>query len=246
MKNSFGIFLVFFTCLVCFLLNAVPLDAVNMQSPLYRIQFGNINIGADNLSSEGAKLSITMGQLAAEEFETNGYIIKAGFQYIHSIIPFTFSVSNTNINLGTLTPNMPSTDSTTLTVSFGGAGRYSVTAIEEHALQLQSGLYKIDDTVCDGGGNTCYEGLAKPWTSNNAYGFGYNMSGDDVPSDFVNATYFRPFADKSQGESPVVVMESDNVGKRRQATATFKVNVSPVQAAGTYQTVINFVATPSY
>jgi len=41
-------------------------------------------------------------------------------------------------------------------------------------------------------------------------------------------------------------MTSINVGKNRQSTVTFKVNVSSIQPAGSYQTVINFVATPSY
>jgi len=41
-------------------------------------------------------------------------------------------------------------------------------------------------------------------------------------------------------------MSSTNVGRNRQATVTFKVNISPVQPAGSYQTIINFIATPSF
>lgn len=219
--------------------------AVNMESSRYRIQFGNVNIGAKNQSSTNYDLSTTLGQLAAGEFQSTGYVIKAGFQYLHSIIPFQFSISNINIDFGSLTPNSPATATTVLTVSFGGAGQYQVTAVEIGPLQTLS-ANSIPDTSCDGGANTCNETTAKPWTSNSAYGFGYNISGDDIPSDFIDTTYYRPFPDQTAAESPATIMSNPNLGKNRQATVTFKVNISPVQPAGSYQTIINFVATPSF
>lgn len=72
------------------------------------------------------------------------------------------------------------------------------------------------------------------------------MSGNDIPSDFIDSTYFRPFPNRQENESPAIVMSSTNVGRNRQAVVTFKVNVSPIQPAGKYQTIINFVATPSF
>ena len=41
-------------------------------------------------------------------------------------------------------------------------------------------------------------------------------------------------------------MSSVNVGRDRQSTVTFKINISNIQAAGTYTGVINFTATPTY
>lgn len=236
----------FLTIFIFFLLFAGRALAVNMDSPLFRIQFGNVNIAAGDKSSTNYNLSDTLGQLAAGQFQSTGYIVKAGFQYIHSIIPFSFSISNININLGTLAPNTPSTATTTLTVSFGGAGQYQVTTIEDGPLTTLSGASTIPDTQCNGGVDTCSETQAKPWTLNSAYGFGYNMTGDDVPSDFIDSTYYRPFPDRQQAESVQIVMSSANVGKSRQSTVAFKVNISVVQPAGTYQTVVNFVATPSF
>jgi len=220
--------------------------AINMESPLFKIQYGEIGIAGGNKSSANYNLSDTVGQTAAGQFNSSGYVVKAGFQYLHSIIPFRFSISNTNINFGTLVPNSPQTAITTLTVSFGGAGQYQVTAIEEGRLRTLDNLNSIPDTECDGGPNTCNESLAKPWTSNTAYGFGYNLSGNDIPSDFIDTNYFRPFPNREENEDPVVIMSSTNVGRNRQATMTFKVNISPIQPAGRYQTIINFVATPSF
>ncbi len=230
--------------LITILFGASLTYAINMESSEYKIQFGNVNIGANNHSSSGYNLSTTLGQLAAGEFSSQGYVIKAGFQYIHSIIPFTFVLSKTSVDFGSLTPNNPVTDQIVMLVSSGGAGAYQVTAGEKGQLRTLTND-SIPDTSCDSG-STCTESSANVWTSVYSDGFGYNMSGDDVPSDFANSTYYRPFADLSAGENPVVVMSSNNVGRNRQSTMTLKVNIGPAQPAGSYQTILNIVATPSF
>ncbi len=245
--------------------------AGDMDSSLYKIQFGNVNIGSSTMTDpvdSTYTLSSTIGQTAAGQFQSEGYVVKAGFQYIYSKIPFTFSLSNITADLGTLLPNTPATTPITLTVSFGGAGQYIVTAQEETPLMKLSGG-SIADTVCDGGANTCNETLAKPWTSTSAYGFGYTMSNDDITSDFIDNTYYRPFPDASASEPPAIIMQSTNVtldltptpnptptsapsltgiprSITHQSTLTFKANISPLQPAGSYQTVVHFVATPSF
>jgi hypothetical protein len=220
--------------------------AVNMDSSQFRIRYSNINFGSDEGSSTNYDISTTNGQLAAKEFSSSGYIVKAGFQYWHSIIPFTFSISDTSIELGTLTPQTPSTATTILTVSFGGAGQYQVTAVEVGPLETSSGSNSIADTVCNGGAQTCTETSSNVWNSSSAYGFGYNMSGTGIPGDFTNNTYYRPFPNSLLSEAPAVVMSSSNVTTSDQATVTFKVNISSTQAAGSYQTLVKYVATPSF
>ena len=274
-------------CASRYALHAPRTYAVNMDSSQYKIQFGNVNMGGvKGGGPEGGSLMIdsdndtytlssTLGQTAAGQFESSGYIVKAGFQYIFSKIPFTFSISNTTVNLGSLLPNIPVTSPIALTVSYGGAGEYIVTAREETPLHTISGSNSIyetscsNDTCCNGGGDTCSENQAKPWTSSSAYGFGYNMKDEDITADFIDTTYFRPFPDKSASEVPAIIMQSTNVTQNltptpnpqpssapiltgtprditHQSTLTFKANVSPLQTAGSYQTVIHFVATPSF
>ncbi|MBI5126838.1 hypothetical protein HZA76_00055 [Candidatus Roizmanbacteria bacterium] len=240
-------FLIVFLTFNLLLLTFQKVFAVDMGSPRFQIKGGNVNSAAGDKSSDGYRLSDTIGQLAAGEFSSTGYVVKAGFQYFHSIIPFRFSISNINVVLdpNPIVPNSPSTANTVLTVYFGGAGQYQVTAIEEEPFKTLSGN-AIPDTTCDGGVETCNETQAKTWSSSTAYGFGYNMAGEDIPTDFSSGTQYRPFPDRSDVESPAVIMSSLNVGKDRQATLTFKANISPIQPAGSYQTVINFVATPSF
>lgn len=259
----YSLFIILYS--IFYILNS-PVSAVNLNSPQFTIQAPNVNIGGKKQSSDHYSVDTTLGQVAANEFHSNGYIVKAGFQYIRSIIPFTFYISKTNINLGTLLPNDPNTDSAVIRISFGSAGQYIVTAIEETPLtNFGSGEF-IPNTTCDSG-TPCTKSSANIWDSSSSYGFGYNMDGEDVPVDFGGLTYFRPFANRSATEDPEVVMTSGNItlnitptpnptiapnptGTPRdithEATITFKGNVSPIQGAGSYQAVINFVATPSF
>jgi len=221
--------------------------AFDMQSSQYQIEGGNINMTSGNKQSEGYKLSDTVGQLAAGQFRSRGYIVKAGFQYLGKVEPFRFTVSDAYVDLGTLTPNVPSTGATNLIVSYGSANQYQVTAVEEGVLRTLDSINFIPDTKCNGGQHTCRENEAKIWNLNSAYGFGFNMSGQDVPSDFLNANFFRPFPDETLNEAPAIIMSNpQRIGKSRQAKVTFKANVSNLQPVGTYQTVIDFVATPSF
>lgn len=214
-----------------------------VESSNFRIEFPNLNSGAGIPSSDNYRLDSTIGQTVAGRFASAGYITRAGFQYIHSIIPFSFSISDIQKNFGTLTPGTPSTSSSTIIVSAGGAGGYSVKAFENNPLKTSDGGNTIIDTLCD---TTCSETTAAVWTSGTKYGFGFNMDGDDIPADFTNTTYFRQFSDASSLESPAVIMSSNNVGTSRTATITYKINVSGVQPAGIYQNKITFIAIPSY
>jgi len=235
--------LLFFGLMALFFAAAKTGLAVNMESDSYKIQWGNINIGARNQSSDNYNLGVTIGQIAPGLYTDTGYKVRAGFQYIHSIIPFSFAISDLTIDLGSLVIETPSTDSHTLTVSAGGAGGYQVLAYEDHPLRSRQGA-EIADTICDNG--SCDETSAEVWAQNTTYGFGFNISGDDVPADFVDATYFRQFADDEGGETHQAVMSKSSVTTQSQATVTYKVNISSTQEAGRYETGIVYIAVPIY
>lgn len=219
--------------------------AENLSSDSYQIQMGHLNMGAGIPTSDNYQLGITGGQTAPGLYSSTGYRVLAGFWYLKTIIPFAFTISDTSIDFGPLTPGSPSTETNTLTVSAGGAGGYQVTARENDLLTSGTGA-TIPDTTCNGDGNTCTETSAKIWTDDTKYGFGYNMSGNDIPEDFDGPTYFRPFPSAAATEDPAVVMSRSAVGKSRQATVTYKINISSIQAAGNYENYIIFVAIPSF
>lgn len=213
-----------------------------IESQNFRIIFPNFNSGAGIPSSSNYSLNTTLGQTGPGEFQSSGYRVKAGFQYINSIIPFSFSVSDFTIDFGSLTPSTHTTQTTTLTVSAGGAGGYQIKASQDNPLESDASN-QIPDTNCD---VSCSETTAGLWTSSSRYGFGFNIDGDDVPGDFTNTNYFRQFADISGAESPQTIMSSNNVGRERQATLTFKINISPTQQAGRYKNIIKLSAVPGY
>lgn len=224
-----------------------------VRSTDYNIQFPNLNSGAGIPSSSNYTLNSTLGQTVQGIFSSSGYTVRSGFQYIQTIIPFTFELSKTLINFNTLTPGTPSTDNMDLTVKAGGAGGYSVKVIENHQLRKSTDLTVIPDTQCDTG--PCTESSAENWTSSSTYGFGYNMQGDDVPGDFATSNDYRPFPDESAPDSPATVMTKSEVTWdypnnawpwESIATITYKVNISSTQPAGLYQNVITFIAIPSF
>jgi hypothetical protein len=204
-----------------------------------------INITGGNKSSASYRLSDTVGQTIQGQFDSAGYVIKAGFQYIHSLTPFTFTVSNLDLNYGSLVPGTPSLLTNILTVTTGSAYGYTVKTLEDHPLRIINGSTTIADTSCDLA-SPCTQTDATAWTDNTRYGFGYNIQGTDVDaSDFVDSTYFRPFPIQDT-DQPATVMSRGGTATASAATVTYKVNVSGTQAAGTYQNNIQYIAIPSF
>ena len=220
--------------------------AVNMNSTNYNIIFGNLNIGSGRHDSPNYSMTTSLGQTFADRFTSSGFVVKVGFQYIFTTMPFEFEISSTLINFGTLIPNTFPTPLPTLDVTITNPSRgYDVQVIEDHPLRTLS-LHFIPDTTCNGGIQACSRTSANVWTSTAATGFGYNASGHDVTADFLNNTYYRPFASREAGHSPVTFMSSTIAAKNRISTVTFLANIDGAQATGTYQTVINFIAVPKY
>lgn len=205
---------------------------------------GNFNTAAGHPNNGAFSLNLTVGQTAPGLYIGTNFKIRSGFQYINSIIPFTFTISQTSIDFGPITATNPVTRTNNLTVSNGSAYGYQVTASENHALLNPGSGRFIPDTACDSA--TCTVTNPGVWSNVLTYGFGYsctNVSGSDCVAGFSNGAKFAPFA---ASPSAVVVMSSLNVGRGRQSQITYKVNVSAVQSAGLYTNVINYIATPSF
>lgn len=219
--------------------------ADTLYSPTYNIEMSSIEMGAGTSTSSSYSLNQTMGQNIQGLFGTTGYLIKAGFQYIHPLIPFTFQISSLEIPFGTIVPNIFSTQANTLRVTTGSAHGYTVNVLENHALRQENGSITIPNTSCDLS-LVCSITQATPWTDTSRYGFGYNMSGTDVDiSNFVNSTYFRPFPVENI-DPPVTIMSRTGIATDSAATVTYKINIPGTQAAGTYQNDIQFFAIPSF
>lgn len=226
-----------------------PVWAQTMRSQDYEIQMGNINMTSGTKSSDNFTVSDTVGQTASGLYESAGFSLGAGFWYITSVIPFSFSISDLTIDFGVLTASSPQTLNNILTISAGGAGGYQIMAAENHPLQSASSNY-IYDVLGDN--SDISEEVAGVWNQSSTYGFGFMVSGDSAASDFsdplCSPNCYRQFADPtaSPSEDAQVIAESADVTDETQLTVTYKINISGTQEAGYYQNEITFIAIPRY
>lgn len=221
--------------------------AITMTNDNWKIDFSNLNSGAGKPSGSGTSVSFTTGQIAPGLYTGANFKVRAGFQYIYSIIPFRFTISNLDINFGTLTATNPVTRTNMLTVSNGSAFGYNVTAYENHQLLSPANGSVIPDTTCDNG--LCTQNTSALWSNTLTYGFGYrceDVVGTDCSTDFTTSDYYKQFADLSANETPGIVMVGANVGRNKQAQITYKVNISGTQVAGQYSNVVTYIATPTF
>lgn len=253
MKHEFSIFNFKFQIFLLFLAISSFLFSIihphlafaeTVSSDNYIIEMGNLNMSAGIPSSSTYKMGLTGGQTSPGLYSSTGYRVCLGFWCAKNKIPFAFSISGLSIDFGTITPKTLNTLTNKLIVTSGGAGGYQVTARENDTLKTLAGTSWIEDTACDN--PFCDETNAAVWNQNTTYGFGYNMSGNDIPATFSGPTLFRPFPSILANEDPAIVMSSAIVGKNRTATVTYQINISGSQAAGNYENYVVFVATPTY
>jgi hypothetical protein len=245
------IFLVLYSCILSFSASqlpsfSVPVYAADLSGSGYIIKMGTINVVSGPVSNSTYRLNTTVGQTAPGQFETTGYRVSSGFQYSRTNEPFSFSINTESINLGTVIANTFARTNAALTVSGGGVRGYTVKAIENHSLQIGESLSTIPDTICDPK-EKCTANHAAPWTSPTSYGFGYNLSGDNIDqAEFIDQTYFRPFANNQLNQTPIPLMSNPKSVSKTTTTITFQANISPTQGNGLYENSIQFIALPSY
>lgn len=247
MKKLILLLALLFLLISCFFLSTknVLAQAV-MRNASYIIRMGNLNSAAGKSSGTAGNLNITVGENAVGLYTGSNYTVRAGFQYISSIIPFSFSIESLFVDFGSLTPTNPVTRSEILTVSNQTAGGYIVTAFENHPLLVPANGVTIPDTTCDGG--TCTESTSADWSSSLTYGFGYRcdpVTTNYCASGFTTSTYYKQFANNTTSETAQTLM-SGATGRNQKSNITYKVNVSSTQPAGFYTNVITYVATPTY
>lgn len=228
--------------------------AQTFLSPSYKIDFGNFNMTSGKKSSANYTLTDTVGQNSPGQYDSAGYTVKAGFQYIYEQnIPLSFKISNLDLNFGHLTPNVGSTVANTITISTPTGHGYDILVQANHALRTISSNSTLPDTKCDS--DACSESSSGVWTNNSTFGFGFNAigvnssmvaTGVGTSNYFTNSTYFRQFADNSLGETAKIIMSESGPTNNHIALVTYKINISSIQAAGTYQNSVNFIAVPKY
>lgn len=254
MINVLFLYLVSYILIVSLFFRLTPkkINAQSFDSNSYHIDFGNFNMTSGKKTSNSYILTDTVGQNAPGKYDSTGFTVKSGFQYIYdSMEQFSFSISDLDLPFGSLTPNVGSTQSNIITITTPSGHGYEILAIANHP--LLSNNYTIPDTSCDN--NDCTISASTPWNLSSTYGFGFNALGINgsgtvtnigTSNYFTDSTYYRPFADQSQNDLPQIFMSEDTHVTNRLAKITYKVNISSNQAAGDYQNLVNLIAVPKY
>jgi len=252
-RKALIIILIFCLYAIRYMLYAAPVSlAFTMSNAFYIIILGNLNSIAGQVSGPGATLTFTSGELGAGLYTGTNYKLCAGFYggifcnksgVVSGL--FTFTVTPTALDFGTIDPTSPVTRTNTLDVLSTASG-YSVTGIENNSLK-QNSPTTIADTTCDSG--SCTPSTAAPWTSNLTYGFGYrcdNLLQNDCVTGFAT-DYYKPFANQTLSQNPQLVMQAiSGFASDKQSQITYKVNVSGSQLPGVYTNTITYVASPNF
>ena len=216
-------------------------SAQDMNSQNFKIEGGNLNMTSGNKASQNYKLSDVVGQTTAGLFASKGYIIQSGFLNGAAGAVFSFSVTPSVVDFGTLSPKIPVEKTIRITISNGNMPGYTVRVSENQPLATTAGA-EIPDTVCDEGKNPCTYSNASEWSKNSTFGFGFRMAGRTVPVDFAKINFYRPFPATRRGEQSILIMQSGAKKVVDQATMTLKVNISKTQPVGQYKNVLSFTA----
>lgn len=222
----------------------VEAQTQHMQSQDYVIQMGHLNITSGEKSGGGFKVTDTVGQTAAGEFNSAGYTLYAGFQYLYALSEFTFTITDLSVRLGDLTSTSFATASHELIISTRTGG-YTIYAQAQHPLRLMDDYsYTIPFTNCDSG---CSITTAGDWTSPGNPGFGFNVAGANASSDF-NGGKYRPFADLSAvpEENAQAIASTNAKVTDDTLTVNYQASVDNAQAAGNYEAAIDYIAVPQY
>jgi hypothetical protein len=238
MRQSHKILLIITLSILSFFCIVSNISAADLESPRFKIESSSIDFTAPENNTSSTKQQT----IEADQFESNGLIIKRDGQNKDSM-PFRFMLEKSLLNMGNVSPNTPAKVSSTVSVA-GGRTVYQVLLSEVDGLHKLSGE-TIADTSCDSD-KKCTQFIAGVWNSISSYGLGYSLSGQDIPDDFMNTDYFRPFSSEKKSPQPTIIMTGNDKTDERHSNIIVKTVLTPIQADGTYETTLNFIAVPGY
>lgn len=218
-----------------------PISAVEMESPRFRIESGSIDFTVP-VEKTATPDVILPSNPDAIQFDSEGIIVKTDNQSTESR-PFRFIIEKSLLSMGNVTPNNPSLISSRVSVA-GGRTVYQIVIAESDLLRKLSGE-TIPDTSCSSQ-KKCTPTTATLWDSPSTYGFGYTVEGQDIPADFLDTDYYRPFANSKKNIPPTILMKAVDKTNERHSTITLKTILSAIQADGTYENTITLTASPGY
>ena len=219
----------------------------------------SLDVGNDTIDqmgqekeSDNYKVNDALGQTTSGEITGTNFKIQSGVMY-YDLIPLSFTISNTVVDFGTLTPKTPETGSSDITVITNSPEGYKVTAYEQTPFQLKNvtGTTRVPYGSANGDDlpfNSITESGEGTWTDyNTEFGFGFTLT-NLFGTDATFTSGYREFADYSFAETPQEIMTKNGSTPETGASArvTYQVNVEDLQPAGTYENTIVYILTATF
>ena len=124
---------------------------------------------------------------------------------------------------------------------------YVIQTFESGRLTMVGGSTTIPDTTCPS--NSCSTSTAALWTTNTASGFGYALEVGTTSTGAVlgitTASAYKPFG-VGYANAQTVLSRTNTPTGTDSAYICYRITVSNIQPAGTYQNEINFIATATF
>ncbi|OGH23832.1 MAG: hypothetical protein A2698_00010 [Candidatus Levybacteria bacterium RIFCSPHIGHO2_01_FULL_42_15] len=207
-----------------------------MSGDNYTIQSGKITSGGGSTTNSQYNLRWNLDQTIGSKLENIS--TQSG--------TLGFSLSESLIDFGSLSPTNPVQRTSVLTITSSKESGYSVIAYQDGPLTSSQSPTPIPDTTCDDG--FCNEARSSQWVNLLTYGFGYrcdNLLGTPCLSDFTDPAFYKQFADNAKKEQPQEVIRETKTSGTNQAQITVKVNISLNQPPGRYGNTITYILTPT-
>lgn len=165
-----------------------------------------------------------------KQFEEQGYVVRTKNQNI------SFSVDRTQIAFGSFKTAPVQEEETSAMIGSEGSG-FQVLMEAKTALSSVNNT-TIPPTRCDSR-QTCSPLRAQAWKDAQAPGWGYSLSGSEVPQDFKNKTFYRP----PSLDGYISLLKSGEPDSNTNITLTWKV-LTDGSNEETYSSILKFFAVP--
>lgn len=157
------------------------------------------------------------------------------------------TTTGASVNFGSLNLSAFNNLAQFIQCTTNSANGYVIQAFESHQLLMIGGSVTIPDTTCPA--NSCNPTTAAAWTTNTTSGFGYSLEVGTTSTGAVlgitTSGQYKPFGVGYANAQPIMSRTNTPAGTD-SAYIGYRITVSTIQPAGTYQNEINFIATATF
>jgi hypothetical protein len=217
----------------------------------------------DHLDSNDDTVDSTHGKIAVVESVRVTAVVEPSIEFEIIGVNDGESACGVNTDVGTSAPYVAFSTlqisdfvdaAQKLKAATNASSGYSVTAEEANEMQLIGATgpitgTTIPDTTCDDG---CTEAVGTGWTDPDNNGLGYsleNVTGTPASfeySDDTSGFLARHFPNIGNGETAYEIMSSAGPANTEEIHVCYRITISSIQQAGTYENDVTYIATANF